>query len=102
MKRAATLAVVIVAACVLLLQWEQLATLKTVAGALRSSAMTDPGPMEIKSSYLSGYNDAGHTQPVYEVITTTRNAPSETWTHTVDRHAQAIKDRMEIVPPYGG
>lgn len=81
---------------------EQVILSRKMLVRLETTHMTDPGPQTLKGEYLKGYQDVAHTIPLYEVIETTRDAPSETVTHWVDRHAQAIKDRMEIVPPWGG
>lgn len=88
MKWIAASAVVVVALCILALQWEQLATLKTVAVAMRSGNMTDPGPLELKASWIHTY-DSNHN-PIYHEIVVTRNAPSETITAWEQRFKDTI------------
>lgn len=101
LKWADRILVGVFAACVLVLLWQIAKQTAEIPSLKEKIHMTDPGPMELKTSYLSGYNDAGHTQPAYEVVTTTRNAPSETVSQWQERHFDAVIARMEIVPPYG-
>lgn len=93
----ATVLLLVVLMSILAVQWEQLQAMRALV-ARETSTMTDPGPLELKTPYLTGYD--GNGKPVFWTVTTTRNAPGETVTHWIDRHAQDLKDAMVVHPPY--
>jgi len=62
--------------------------------------MTDPGPLELKATWIHDYD--GST-PLYYVHTTTRNAPSETVTEWRRRFLDEVEAALvdPDTKPYG-
>lgn len=97
----ATLLLLVVLGSLLFIQWEQLQVMRAMV-ARETTVMTDPGPQELKASWIHAYNS--NHEPIYTVVSIVRNAPSETVTAWEDRFKAEIAaalvdpDRKPYVP----
>lgn len=74
---------------------EQVILSRKMLYRLENDHMTDPGPLELKASWIHTY-DSNHN-PIYHNISVVRNAPSETITDWEQRFKDTVA--ADLVDP---